>query len=457
MMVNVSRFVPVQKAVRDFISLRERKLREAVKANYAMPENVSSANVYMQGLRAAYDKEFSGCGFSWAEVKAALQGVFSHLHIYVINSKSDETLDYEKYEAEGVGLTAIAIGGLSLSRGLTIEGLTISYMYRNTKMYDTLMQMGRWFGYRPGYEDLCRVYLSPESITWYSHIAGAADELTQQIKRMRRDGLSPRQFGLYVMAHPDSLLITAANKMRAGEKVVFRQNFSGRMLESYIVSTDPDVNRANFKLISDNWKSGFGGRSEEGTGKGLIFRDVAIRQIEEFLTNFQAHSQFHDRKADIISYLSVLADRYPVGDVLLISPAGGGGGERPFELKMQERVARDVQGTAWRLNKDRIASRGDEKLGLSLDQQGEAQKLAAADGKEPSDTHYREIRNKPLLMIHSLQPTENQTVHGPIAAFGMSFPAGHYETEIEVVANRVWLERMKGAQDDPDDDEDYDA
>jgi hypothetical protein len=103
-----------------------------------------------------------------------------------------------------------------LSRGLTIEGLTVSYMYRNTRMYDTLMQMGRWFGYRPGFEDLCRIHLSRDSINWYSHIALAADELTQQVKRMRRDGLSPRQFGLYVMAHPDSLLITAANNMRTG-------------------------------------------------------------------------------------------------------------------------------------------------------------------------------------------------------------------------------------------------
>lgn len=459
MMINVSRFVPIQKTVRDFISLRERKIREAVKANYAMPENISSANVYMQGLRAAYDEEYADCGFSWAEVKAALQGVFNNLHVYVINSQSDETLDYQKYEDEGVGLTAIAIGGLSLSRGLTIEGLTVSYMYRNTKMYDTLMQMGRWFGYRPGFEDLCRVYLSRDSINWYSHIAGAADELTQQIKRMRRDGLSPRQFGLYVMAHQDALLITAANKMRTGEKIKFRQNFSGRMLESYIVSTDPEINRANFELVTSSWKSGFGGKSEQGTGKGLIFRDVTTDQIEEFLTNFRAHGEFADRKADIIAYLRVLADQHPVGDVLLISPKAGDAGDRPFEMNMQERVAADVKGTAWRLNKDRVASRGDEKLGLSESQCREAEKLAASGDKPvaPSDTHYREVRAKPLLMIHSLQPGGDTAVKGPIAAFGVSFPPGHYEIEIEVVANRVFQERMRGVQDDPDEDEDYDV
>ena len=457
MMINVSRFVPVQKAVRDFLSLREKRIREAVRANYMMPEAVSSANTYMQGLKHAYEMEFADCDFSWEQVKSSLNGVFDQLHLYVINSKSDEVLDYRKYEKEGVGLTAIAIGGLSLSRGLTIDGLTVSYMYRNTKMYDTLMQMGRWFGYRPGFEDLCRVYLSPDSITWYSHIAQAAEELTQQVKRMRRDSLSPRQFGLYVMAHPDSLLITATNKMRAGEKVKFRQNFSGRMLESYIVSTEKDMNQANFALIEQVWKDGFGGLTGEDTGKGLIFRDVDIERIEDYLISFQTHSQFADRKADIIAYLRTMTDKHPVGDVLLISPRGNSDG--PYRLNGQSRVVGDLQGTAWRLNKDRVASRGDEKLGLSEEQQADAVRLAAT-GESPvdaSDTHYREVRNRPLLMIHSLDPHSNSRVQGPIAAFGVSFPPGHYETEIEVVANRVWLERMQGIPDDPDDEEDYDV
>ncbi|ENO8654619.1 Z1 domain-containing protein [Yersinia enterocolitica] len=457
MMVNVSRFVPIQKAVRDFLSLREKKIKEAVRANYAMPEEVSSRNKYMQGLKLAFDAEYADAGFSWREVKVALYGVFEHLHLYVINSKSDEVLDYTRYDKEGIGLTAIAVGGLSLSRGLTIEGLSVSYMYRNTKMYDTLMQMGRWFGYRPGFEDLCRVHLSRESINWYSHIAQAADELTHQVKRMRRDRLSPRQFGLYVMAHPDSpLLITAANKMRSGERVKFRQNFSGRILESYIISVDDDVNTSNFELIEEFWRDGFGALKPSDTGKGVIFSDVQVERIEDFLISFQVHSQFADRKADIIAYLRTLAEQYPTGDVLLISPKGENVGLH--KLNGQLRVVADLQGTAWRLNKDRVASRGDEKLGLSPEQQVAAVALAASGDNPvyPSDTHYREIRNKPLLMIHSLDPHGKPSIKGPIAAFGVSFPPGHYKTEIEVVANRVWLERMQGAPDDPDEEEDYD-
>lgn len=460
MMINVSRFVPVQKAVRDFLSLREKKIREAVLANYAMPEEVSSKNMYMQGLKEAFDAEYADVGVTWAEVKAALNGVFEHLHLYVINSKSDEVLDYTRYEKEGIGLTAVAVGGLSLSRGLTIEGLTVSYMYRNTKMYDTLMQMGRWFGYRPGFEDLCRVHLSRDSINWYSHIADAAEELVQQVKRMRRDRLSPKDFGLYVRSHPDSLLITAANKMRSGQEVTVEQSFSGRLRESYIVSTALDVNARNFELIADHWRSGFGGRPEEPTEKGVIFRDVPVEVIDDFLTRFECHSTFAGQKSDVVSYLERIATKHPLADVLLISPSGGSGGERPFTLRNQVRVVGKDQpnGTAWRLNKDRVASRGDEKLGLSDEQRAEARTVAGDDDGSGavSDTHYRMVRNKPLLMIHSLEP-KGDAVTGPNAAFGMSFPYGDYSTTINVVVNKVWLQQMQGYVDDPDEEEDYDA
>ncbi|CUA91024.1 Z1 domain [Chelatococcus sambhunathii] len=460
MMINVSRFVPVQQAVRDFLSLREKTMREAVRANYLMPESVSSTNIHMQRLKAAFDAEYADAGFTWPEVKAALNGVFDHLHLYVINSKSDEVLDYTRYEKEGIGLTAVAVGGLSLSRGLTIEGLTISYMYRNTKMYDTLMQMGRWFGYRPGFEDLCRVHLSRDSINWYSHIAEAAEELTQQVKRMRRDGLSPKDFGLYVRSHPDSLLITAANKMRSGQEVTVEQSFSGRLRESYVVSIDPEVNARNFELIAEHWRGGFGGRPEEDTGKGLIFRDVPIAVVEDFLTRFETHSTFAGIKSDVVSYLERIAEKRPLADVLLISPGGAPDDGGPSTLRNQVRVVGRDQpnGTAWRLNKDRVASRGDEKLGLDDTQRNEAEALAGGeDGTGAvSDTHYRMVRNRPLLMIHSLEPRDG-AVAGPIAAFGVSFPYGDYSTTINVVVNKVWLQQMQGYGDDPDEEEDYDV
>lgn len=303
------------------------------------------------------------------------------------------------------------------------------------------------------------MHLSRDSIDWYSHIAGAAEELVQQVKRMRRDRLSPKDFGLYVRSHPDTLLITAANKMRAGEEAIVEQSFSGRLRESYVVSTDQDVNAHNFELIAEYWRGGFGGRPKEATEKGLIFRDVSVDVIEEFLTRFEAHSMFSEQKSDVVEFLGMIAEKHPLADVLLISPEGGSGGDRPFTLKNQVRKFEKerVNGTAWRLNKDRVASRGDEKLGLSDAERTRAKARAEESGSGTvSDTHYRDVRNRPLLMIHSLEPRDGG-MGWPIAAFGMSFPPGDYSTTIKVVVNKVWLQQMQDFVEDSGDEEDYDV
>lgn len=451
MMINVSRFVAVQQAVRALVSLYEKKLREAVKANYAMPEEISGKNQYMLKLKDVFESDFTVSGFTWPQIKQSLWSVFDNLRIYVINSKTDEVLDYKKYEQDGHSLSAIAVGGLSLSRGLTIEGLCVSYMYRNTKMYDTLMQMGRWFGYRPDYEDLCRVHLSPDSIDWYSHIADASEELRQQIKRMRKDGVSPRQFGLYVKAHPDSLMITAANKKRNTQQIIVTQNYSDRLVESDLLPTNEEINRKNEDLIKEYWKNGFGGAVFDPTGKGWIFRDVDVEIIEEFLSAFLTHPSFARKKSMVVSFLQALAEKHPAGDVLLISTNNNYVGE--LSLGVQERDSRGWTGDIWRLTKGRLASKRDEKLGLSDEQKKQAEMAA---GNNPSDIHYRQVRNKPLLMIHILEPKRH--VGKRVPAFGISFPSGHLGTEITVVANMVMIEQMYGplTDDNPDDEDDHD-
>lgn len=457
LMVNVSRFVQIQREVKTLLVNYADQMRHAIQANYRMPESHSSQNIYMKGLHQAFEAEFGSCNVTWVEVKDRLQDVFQHLSFFVINSKSDDVLDYARFAREGVGLTAVAIGGLSLSRGLTIEGLTISYMYRNTRMYDTLMQMGRWFGYRPGYEDICRVYLSPDSIDWYAHIAQASEELRQQIKRMRRDKLSPKQFGLFVRSHPDALLITARNKMRASQEVTLEQNLSGDLKETNIVSTDPDVSGRNFALIERFWKRNFDTGSPEDTKKGLIFRNVAAKTVLEFLSGFECHPLYARQMSIVEKYLELISEHHPHVDVLLISP-GGIDPEQPYRLKSQKRAVSKgrLDGTAWRLNKGRVASRGDESLGLSAEQKALAEDEARKENQSPSDWHYRAARNKPLLMIHSLQPKSDE-VKGPIPAYGVSFPCGEYSTTVSVVVNKVWLEQMQGYDDNPDDEEDYDA
>jgi hypothetical protein len=459
MLVNVSRFVDVQTLVRTHISVYLKKLREAIKANYLMPDSVSQKNENMDQLKQVFEADFWDADVSWEELKRELYDAAESIRTFVVNSKSDEPLDYKKYERDGHGLTAIAVGGLSLSRGLTIEGLCISYMYRNTRMYDTLMQMGRWFGYRSGYDDLCRVHLSRDSIDWYSHIAESSDDLREQIKQMRRDGLSPKKFGLYVLDHPDRLLVTATNKMRAGEKRTFKHNFSGRLVESYILSNDDDISSDNRDLVKNYWKAGFGKGSSyiEDTDKGWIIRDVNLNQIAEFLNSFRVHESFLERRSAVVSYIKSIYALFSSADVLLISMKKGEDSAEGVLGPQLRKGAEVKEGRYWRLTKDRVASRGDEKLGLSDSQKQAAQDLAAESGKKPSDFHYRTIRKKPLLMVHALNLGEGEGSKEDVPAFGISFPPGDYSEGVSVVANTVWVNQLHGgifdAPEDEDDDE----
>lgn len=463
MLINVSRFVSTQQMVRAFISERQKQVLNAVKANYMKPVPANEPDQHMQALKTAFETRYADCGFDWPTVRQALLGAFEHMRTFVVNSKSDEQLDYRRYEKDGIGLTAIAIGGLSLSRGLTIEGLTVSYMYRNTRMYDTLLQMGRWFGFRPNFEDLCRVHLSPDSISWYRHISEATEELRAQITRMRRAGMTPEQFGLYIESHPDTLLVTAANKMRTGQRVTVSQNFTGLLRETTKVPTAPAINGENEALISEYWAKGFG-QTVEKTAKGWGVRDVDMDVALDFIGRFGVHRDFAPLKNTIMAYLEQIQEQHPVVDVLLISGDKGGESESAHSLGAQERSAsaETVSDGGWRLNGYRVASRGDERLMLRDEQVAAAISRAALEqagkpDKGLSDYHYRIERNKPLLMIHVLRPTGYAELSGRIPAFGVSFPGGLYGAKVEIVANMVWMERMYGSVDDnPDEGDDFD-
>lgn len=477
MMVNVSRFTDIQKEVKAHILSYEKRVREAVLANAGLPLPSHEHNNYMARLRNTFESAYLGCQHTWADVRTALPTVFENLKLFVINSNSDEALDYKKYEDDGDALTAIAVGGLSLSRGLTIEGLCVSYMYRNTSMYDTLMQMGRWFGYRPGYEDLCRVFLSQDSIDWYEHIAEKTEDLRQQIRRMRQFNLTPKQFGLYVESHPANLLITAANKMRHGEERTLRQSLTGQLIETHFVPDFSEINRKNEELIAKYWQQGFSAEKIEPTDKGWILRDVSVTTIHEFLVQFNVSPEMEVEMEAARSYLREVAEKYPTGDVLLISVKENGQDEEALKLGSQMRpsagkypkdpdVWEKSDTRAWRLSKDRVASRGDERLGLDTDQINEAVQFAitmkrddpSIKSDKPSDVHYRHIRKKPLLMVHVLSALGDDNNVARVPALGISFPFGDFFKTVKVVVNKVYVSQMVTSHDDdPDDEDDYDS
>ena len=165
----------------------------------------------------------------WKDVLKHLNDAVTKIEVRTINGGSGDILDYVDHPN---GLSVIAIGGDKLSRGLTLEGLCISYYLRASTMYDTLMQMGRWFGYRPGYVDLCRLFTSRELNEWFCHITHASEELREEFDYMADiAGSTPEKYALKVRSHPGVLQITASNKMAATTDIQI--TWSGRLVESY--------------------------------------------------------------------------------------------------------------------------------------------------------------------------------------------------------------------------------
>jgi hypothetical protein len=181
---------------------------------------------------------------TWLEVEQHLAGAADKIKMQVVNSDMRDAIDYE---GNPDGLSIIAIGGDKLSRGLTLEGLSVSYFLRGSRMYDSLMQMGRWFGYRPGYVDLCRLYLTPDLELWFRHVANAAEELRGRLDHMAMIGATPEQYGLRIQSH-EILLVTAPNKMRHSRE--FLVSFQGEGKIQTVFFREETPNRRNAETVA---------------------------------------------------------------------------------------------------------------------------------------------------------------------------------------------------------------
>lgn len=166
---------------------------------------------------------------TWEEIRDWIPLVLGEAEVIVDNGSSDDRLNYE----DGKWRTVVAVGGGTLSRGLTLEGLVVSYFTRTTNTYDTLMQMGRWFGYRPGYEDLPRVWVTDGLDKDYAFLAGVERDLRAEIQSVQGSEFTPAQVGVKVRAHPGRLQITAANKMFSAQ--VVQLGLSGTANQTFIL------------------------------------------------------------------------------------------------------------------------------------------------------------------------------------------------------------------------------
>lgn len=221
---------------------------------------------------------------TWNEVKKQLYHVVSKIEVKALNGASTDSLVYEDHKENGYYV--IAIGGDKLSRGLTLEGLTVSYFLRASKMYDTLMQMGRWFGYRPRYVDVCRLFISEEINYWFKNITIANNELREDFDYLWESKASPQQFALKVRTSP-GLLITSPLKMFSTKDI--QVSWASTLVETYSLKRTKESIENNFKLTS-RFLQEIGKRykkNDKDDSRGYLWTNVSPEKICNFIEHFE--------------------------------------------------------------------------------------------------------------------------------------------------------------------------
>ena len=404
MMVNVSPFKAPQKSVAWEIEDYIKQLKNSIKAYAALNEELAlGVSDDLKFIYASWLTEYSHCTeFNWAEVQHALYDTIKTIHVVSINSDSTETLEYELHTEH-----VIAVGGYRLSRGLTLEGLVVSYYSRNAKAYDALMQMARWFGYRPGYEELCRVWMSDKAAGWYKFVADSTADLFDELRNMRQVKKTPKNYGLKIKQSPDSLIVTARNKMGTGTKLDAPIDLNNGFVETIAFDRSVDVVQQNKSAIEVLLDKIMSCRDRD---KDLLFREVPVQYIIDFIqayTNEDARSP-KSQKKPVLNYID---DRRLDGelDKWDVFVAEGDGPcvnlSQKISVKLEIRYpGSDTSAECLVVGeKHKLASRGVEVNGLSAEQikrANDAFKHDHPDKKNTSDRYYRRYRDYPLLIIH---------------------------------------------------------
>lgn len=478
MLVNASRFTNVQGKIRNRIHERLDAILDSLRVNGARgSEGLSDPEI--AALRQVWAEEYSDLEFDWTQIQGAMLEAVAAAKVVEVNSRANG-LDYS--DDGSIGQTLIAVGGFSLSRGLTLEGLTVTWFLRNTMMYDTLMQMGRWFGYRGGYEDVCRIWMPMDAIDWYAHIAEATDELHQELKRMQKAKATPADFGLAVRSHPTSLMVTARNKMGSGQKHVMI-GLSNAWVETAKISARPeDLTRneeAAVRFLEGLEDAGHRQKDANKVNGGYLLRGVDVENIDDFLLAWRNHDQaFLTQTGPIRSYIrDRRQDELRKWDVLVTSVNSEGSEAEIANWTVGPQLRRigyaDLADDLLSISgkRARIASRGVEKIGVDSEKASEAEALYRSVEKTGEnarisypDRIYRAVRDRPLfvLQVVRVRPPEGEDANRPhldriparpIIGWSISFPqSARPDQRVEYVINTVKFRELYGVDDEEPDE-----
>lgn len=459
MLIHISRFQSWQNHIKDLVTQI---------FNYYKQEIASDDPMVIEELRKVYEEDYGayksyktttqmilGSKFKdiddsleihrWTDVKSQLYKVVQKITVKSINGSSKDALTY--YDNKEEGISVIAIGGDKLSRGLTLEGLSISYFLRASKMYDTLMQMGRWFGYRSGYVDLCRLFTSSELNEWYRHITLASEELREEFNYLYEIGGTPEDYALRVRNHPGVLQITSLTKMRYASTI--EVSWAGRLVETYQLLKDKDNRHANF-MAADSLLSKLGGYHIKGSN--YLWRNVDVETILAFFRSYRLPPSMVKVNLRVISdYIRQVNNFGELSEwnvVLMNKPIGEKNSDYDGYLSnglgfnFFMRMPSDDASEHYLLRKNHIlGSPRDEFIDLeesvlkeALDETNKRLKNRKQLYPSPKLVRekYRDVKH-PLLIVYPIKPstdyvTKNKDGNEPYVSFAISFP--HTDTGV---------------------------
>ncbi len=491
MLIHVSRYKDVQKSVHSLVFQFKQDLENNIRYNYKYSLEQALSNQYIHDLFALWESDFKSSHSDWHSIQQKLLESIASMQVLLINGDSDDSLNYKDYRD---GMNVIAVGGDRLARGLTLEGLATSYFYRSTSMYDTLMQMGRWFGYRDGFADICRIYLTPMTENYFMHISEAVEELRDELKEMFAVNLTPKDFGLKVRTHPGALLITAKNKMRASDSIIHRTDLSGRLIETYVIDIQPGHRSDNFRLFTEMasalqaWQ-----KAETNNEDNYVWSHIRAEKIADFLEKFHNHPHAQmTQKQPVLSYLNKASEFFPEWDIVFVNTKNAKDKTTvadSLEIGIQKRSC-DTDQQYSKDNYIEISSRRRvaagtstvERAGMSDTELNEAmsmwknadaakiaqykheedlEKAAQLMAKEykPGNIpgrYLRRARKRPLLMLHlvnSYKDINNEAtlIEKNLPAYGISFPkrADIVIEPVEYAVNTTYVKNLyQGEEDD---------
>lgn len=502
MLVNMSRFVKVQKYIKEYVDGEYSNFLSVINYDFNEDKEHNKRQPLYTELKKLWDRHFANVkdiSFERVVDKGTLLNAVSSIKVMVVNGgKSSGKLDYKINK----GLRVIAVGGLALSRGLTLDGLLISYFYRNTSTFDVLMQMGRWFGYRPRYSDLFQIWISRLSADWYEEVAKASQELKDDIKEMFEQHLTPKDFGIKVRDYSDDLQITATNKMRNSYSW-YQLTYYGDIVDTPYVSRNIQQNKINWQAVknftTNLFANGYDFRLADQRNnvsddvnsdidKSRYFADVPKEEIVSFLSQIKCSLvNMNFNTEEIINFITA-PDTIGIEkwDVVF----EGGEGNLFYNIPGLERIRCPKRAIYPNANVIQISSRRrligtrEGKFTLSSQQIAEAEEKQRQSWNEnpksktglsiPVKAYFEFLpERKPVLIIMLIETTDKENTEkeikesektrfkkfvedlgqNPLVAFAIGFPGcQHSETIKHYKANKVFYE--KNMIDEPDELED---